>query len=59
MQIDINVRGNGACPMCRSNMCCRVQDSLIHAMELFSEEADPMEMVVYSCPRFVEKKENE
>ncbi|MDR0474665.1 MAG: hypothetical protein LBH43_13465 [Treponema sp.] len=59
MQVDINIRGNGACPICSFNAGCRVQDSLINAMEVFSEEGNPLEMVVYSCPLFQEKKEHE
>ena len=59
MQIEINVRGNGACPLCASHKNCRVQDSLSTAIEVFYEDEDPLEMVVYSCPKFREKKENE
>jgi hypothetical protein len=55
MQIEINSRGNGACPLCSSNGNCRVQDTLITAMITFSSENDPMELVVYSCPQFQEK----
>jgi hypothetical protein len=55
MQIEINSRGNGACPLCGSNGNCRVQDTLAGAMAEFSSEDDPMELVVYSCPRFEEK----
>jgi hypothetical protein len=55
MQIEINSRGNGACPLCASNGNCRVQDTLITAMITFSSENDPMELVVYSCPQFQEK----
>ncbi|MDR0623731.1 MAG: hypothetical protein LBG10_04810 [Treponema sp.] len=55
MQIEINSRGNGACPLCASNGNCRVQDTLTKAMAAFSSKNDPMEMVVYSCPQFQEK----
>jgi hypothetical protein len=55
MQIEINSRGNGACPLCGSNGNCRIQDTLANAMAGFSSEDDPMELVVYSCPRFQEK----
>ena len=55
MQIELNSRGNGACPLCAVNGNCRVQDTLTEAMETFSSEDDPMELVVYSCPQFEEK----
>jgi hypothetical protein len=57
MHIEINGRGNGACPLCASNDSCRVQDTLAKAMTEFSQSGDPMELVVYSCPQFKEKKE--
>ena len=59
MQIEINNRGNGACPLCNSCGKCRVQDRLTDSMAAFSESDDPMEMVVYSCPQFQEKPERE
>ncbi|GHV94595.1 hypothetical protein AGMMS50293_09150 [Spirochaetia bacterium] len=55
MKIEINARGNGACPLCASNGNCRVQDTLKKAMDSFSSQNDPMELVVYSCPQFEEK----
>jgi hypothetical protein len=57
MQIEINSRGNGACPLCDSDGNCRVQDTLKKAMDAFSSKNDPMELVVYSCPQFQEKPE--
>jgi hypothetical protein len=57
MEIEINTRGNGACPLCASNGNCRVQDTLSQAMAVFSSENDPMELVVYCCPSFQEKNE--
>jgi hypothetical protein len=55
MFIEINVRGNGACPICALAGNCRVQDTLSKAMKEFSSENDPMELVVYSCPKFQER----
>jgi hypothetical protein len=57
MQIEINSRGNGACPLCASSGNCRIQDTLAASMKVFSNENDPMELVVYSCPQFQEKIE--
>ncbi|MDR0583442.1 MAG: hypothetical protein LBG57_03725 [Treponema sp.] len=55
MQIEINSRGNGACPLCSFNGNCRGQDTLKKAMDSFSSRDDRMELVVYSCPQFEEK----
>ena len=59
MKLELNSRGNGACPICNSNGNCRVQDTLKKTMETFSNEGNPMELVVYSCPQFQEKTESE
>jgi hypothetical protein len=54
-EVKLNPRGNGACPICGQNGACRVQNTLFKAMEEFSMEDDPMELVIYSCPHFQEK----
>ncbi|MCL2129523.1 MAG: hypothetical protein FWH35_04115 [Treponema sp.] len=59
MKVNINARGNGACPICISSGNCRVQDTLNESMSAFSMSDDPMELVVYSCPQFQEKIERE
>jgi len=59
MKIEINFRGNGACPICNSNGHCRIQDTLYQSMNAFSEYNNPMELVVYSCPQFEEKQGHE
>jgi len=59
MKIEINSRGNGACPICDSSGHCRIQDLLFQSMTTFSESNNPMELVVYSCPQFREMQENE
>jgi hypothetical protein len=56
MKIEINSHGNGACPLCESHGNCRVQDAVKKAMDEFSSESDPIELVVYSCPQFQEKE---
>jgi hypothetical protein len=56
MELEINSRGNGACPLCSQNGKCRVQVTLRKAMQAFSAKDDPMELVVYSCPQFQEKE---
>ncbi|MFA6508411.1 MAG: hypothetical protein WCT14_20085 [Treponemataceae bacterium] len=57
MQIDINPRGNGACPLCVQNGSCRMQKALSASVVPFpdSDEASTLELVVYSCPKFKEK----
>ena len=55
MQIELNSRGNGACPLCESCGNCHVQETLAETMGDFSNENDPMELVIYSCPHFNEK----
>ncbi|QQO10664.1 hypothetical protein [Breznakiella homolactica] len=55
MEVEINPRGNGACPLCSQNGTCRVQNTILKAMEAFSNKDNPMEIVVYSCPLFQEK----
>jgi len=55
MQVEFNIRGNGACPICSFFDGCHVQDTLRENLEEFSSEDNPMELVIYSCPFFVEK----
>jgi len=55
MRIDINPRGNGACPLCAVNGKCRIQDTLTKHLAIFAKENDPMDLVIYSCPQFEEK----
>ena len=55
MEVEINPRGNGACPLCDMGGSCRIQNTLIKAMKAYSSLDNPMEIVVYSCPQFLEK----
>jgi len=59
MKVEINSRGNGACPICKNSGKCRVQDTLSESMAVFSQSGNPMELVVYSCPQFKEKPDHE
>jgi hypothetical protein len=56
MKLEINPRGNGACPLCVLHGSCRVQRKLVDNVDALgpSSEGD-MEIVVYSCPYFKEK----
>lgn len=56
MNLLINPRGNGACPLCAMNGSCRVQRKLAENVDpLGMTHDDDMEIVVYSCPYFKEK----
>jgi hypothetical protein len=55
MQVELNSRGNGACPLCTYTGNCQVQDTIKESLETFSSEENPMELVIYSCPNFEEK----
>ncbi len=56
MKLDINPRGNGACPLCASDGGCRLKKRLADALaERPDRENGGMEIVVYSCPEFRER----
>jgi len=56
MKLEINPRGNGACPLCAANAECRLQRQLASAIAKAPDTEDGgMEIVVYSCPEFKEK----
>ncbi len=55
MQVDINPRGNGACPLCVQHGSCRIQKALNGSLENLPDQDLPIEIVVYSCPLFKEK----
>lgn len=57
MHVDVNPRGNGACPLCVYNGSCRIKKALVASVITIPEAGDtsPMELVVYSCPHFKEK----
>ena len=56
MQVDMNPRGNGACPLCVQDGSCRIQKALTVSVAPLPENDDtPIELVVYSCPQFKEK----
>jgi hypothetical protein len=55
MQVELNARGNGACPHCASCGNCQIQETLVQTMDSFSDKDNTMELVIYSCPYFDEK----
>lgn len=59
MNLDINPRGNGACPLCAANGACRIQRRLRESIDECPGCSDPdsgdLEIVIYSCPGFKER----
>ncbi|MBN2510406.1 MAG: hypothetical protein JXB03_09020 [Spirochaetales bacterium] len=54
MKLEINPRENGACPLCKNNGRCPLQDRFRESMKDIDDKQE-MEIVIYSCPRFKEK----
>jgi hypothetical protein len=54
MFVEINARGNGACPICSFTGNCNIQEMIKKTLEDYSGE-DTMEIVIFSCPKFSEK----
>ena len=56
MEVNINPRGNGACPLCTKETSCISRRNLAKANTHVSDPTGHgMEIVVYSCPQFAEK----
>jgi len=54
MQVQINHRGNGACPLCRNNGKCKYQKKIKESLAEFRSKEE-FELVIYTCPYFKEK----
>jgi hypothetical protein len=55
MRLDMNPRGNGACPLCRLLPRCPLRKALAESLEEFRDPEDTgMEIVIYTCPMFKE-----
>ncbi len=56
MDIVFNPRDNGACPFCTKIEKCLIRQALKSSMAEFkNSRGQGMEIVIYSCPQFVEK----
>ncbi len=60
MKLNINNRGNGACPLCAYAGACVLHQKLSGAVEdaekhFHGHPGDEMQIVIYSCPYFREK----
>ncbi len=53
MKIEINHRGNGACPLCIQNGKCKITKALNEATNPI-KQSDALEIVIYTCPEFKE-----
>jgi hypothetical protein len=55
MEVAFNPRDNGACPVCKRQPACIVQQRLAAAVSNIRDaSAQGMEIVVYACPHFEE-----
>lgn len=54
MELLLNPRGNGACPLCVNSGNCRIQRQLMENVGKLTNDQE-MEIVIYTCPYFREK----
>ncbi len=54
MKLEINPRGNGACPLCSRNGECKLQKLLAASIEREGDSSE-LEVVIYTCAKFSEK----
>jgi len=60
MKLNINNRGNGACPLCLFADNCVIHQKLRSAVDtaekvFHGNPDDEMQLVIYSCPYFKER----
>jgi len=56
MKLDINPRGNGACPLCERLPDCRIRERLIASVaEISDRNGSGIEIAIYNCSFFTEK----
>jgi hypothetical protein len=56
MKLEINGRGNGACPLCGASGDCRIHGLLAAGVADASGDSE-LEIVIYSCPYYTERKD--
>ncbi|MDR1893936.1 MAG: hypothetical protein LBQ61_04485 [Spirochaetales bacterium] len=56
MELLVNPRGNGACPLCLFNNRCLIQESLGKAAAAIPS-GGKLGLVIYNCPKFQENSE--
>lgn len=56
MELNFNIRDNGACPLCRKEENCLILRRLMASVKGFKDKNHTaMELVIYTCPYFIEK----
>jgi hypothetical protein len=56
MKVFLNPRDNGACPICVRLQGCRIRAGLQDTLSAMRPKTgQPLEVVVYKCPKFKEK----
>jgi len=56
MNLELNPRGNGACPICTHLKDCAIRRRLISSIaDVSSPDGEGMEIAIFACPSFVEK----
>lgn len=56
MNLELNPRGNGACPICSHITDCAIRRRLISSIaEVSAPDGESMEVAVFACPSFAEK----
>jgi len=57
MEIRLNDRGNGACPICIYLGRCSIREKLHNSVkDIYDSEDHGMELVIYTCPFFKESE---
>ena len=56
MNLELNPRGNGACPICLHLKDCVIRKRLITSIaDVTSPDGEGMEIAIFACPSFTEK----
>ncbi len=57
MDLDLNPRGNGACPLCRKERSCFIRKRLQNSLsDIINDRVENMQLVIYVCPNYEEIK---
>ena len=52
--LHFSIRSNGACPLCQLNNHCEIKEDLTETLGNYQGPEAPFEIVIYTCPHFVE-----
>ncbi|MEI6877144.1 MAG: hypothetical protein WCL50_18680 [Spirochaetota bacterium] len=57
MKLEINPRGNGACPLCSRISDCAIRNLLTSSIANYPDPVGSgLEIALYACPSFIEKE---